>query len=123
MMPRSGGVAVVTRGRADDGAGQQFADQRQTGALVLAERQHHAARLGVHHRRVGRGFAGMVEQRAVEHLLAGIVRHADLAHRDAAGGEIEQDRLVAGGAGDGDADRIGQEPALASAERRDRRRA
>ena len=90
---------------------------------MFAKRQHHAALVAVHHPGIGARVALMIQQRAIEHRFAGIMRHPHLAHRHPAGGEVEQDRLVQIGARNGNAHRIGQKSPFLAAVRRHRRRA
>ena len=66
------------------------------------------------------GRALVVEERVARHRLLLHVGHADLAERDGARRHVEQDGALAG-AGDGAAERVGEQPRLAARERRDDR--
>ena len=101
-------------------SGQQFAHQREARALVLAERQQRAARLTVHHRRIGGRRALRVYDQTIGQRLA--LRHGDsrLPHCDAAGGHVEQRGRRVLGTRDGDAYRVGNVTRLRPAPWRDR---
>src|SRR6185312_12942765 len=124
------GEAPVRRGGAGPGqrAAEQFADERQPRALVLAEGADGAGPLGVLARPVGRVraiehmriltvAAVGIDQRALWQLLAAAARDQALALGDDRGREIEHDR-VSPLARNADAIGRGREPLLDAAERR-----
>ena len=80
---------------AGERAAEQLADQRQAGALVLAERQQRADRLDHRVARVGGRLAVVVDDRAGLERDALVVGDARLALGDLAGREVEHDRLAA----------------------------
>ena len=99
-------------------AGQELGHDRQRVALVTSERaQRSAERVRVHHARIQCRLPLGVDQRAFGSGLALVARDPDLAHRDLAGGHVEQDRRLAIGRGERDADRVGDEPRVGPAVR------
>ena len=103
-----------------EATGQQFAYEAEPIALVQAEGPDGALGLLVQVSCLGRRPALVVEKRVARHGLPLHVGHPDLAERDRARRHVEQDGALAV-AGDGAAERVGEEPRLAAGERRDDR--
>jgi MoxR-like ATPase len=101
-------------------AAEQLAREREAGALVLAERHDRAEGRDHAVARVGRRVALVVDDDSGVERLSLVVRDAGLALRDAAGGEVEQERLAVR-ARDADAHRVGAEPRITAAPWRDDR--
>ena len=76
---------------AGQGAGEQLAHDAEARALVLAERNHGAARLAEHYRAVAADVPLRIEQALVGHRHAGIGRDPRLAEGDLAGRHVEHD--------------------------------
>jgi hypothetical protein len=78
-----------------------------------------AVRLAVHHVRIARGLAGRIDQDAIAHELPLVAGDAHLSHGNRAGRHIQQQRRLALGSGERDADRVGREARVGPPEGRD----
>ena len=111
---------VVPRATTGQRAAEQLAGERHAIALVLAEGEHGAERW--HHgiARILRRIALGIDQTTERHLVALVVRDAQLSLRHRAGCEIEHERRLARQR-HADAARVGSEPGIATAVGRDAR--
>src|SRR5262245_20796592 len=94
MTPAGGGLSWSLGRAADQGAGEELADQSEARVLVLAEGKDGAERLCEHHAGFGRRRASRVDEDARLDRPLLIVGDADLAERDAAGSEVEDHRRL-----------------------------
>ena len=93
---------------------------RQSRALVRADREQRAAVVEI--LRLDRRASALVDDPALRHLLALVERDHQLAFGDRRRRDVE-DRGIGAGERHADRERIGGEPAVAAAERRDAHRA